>query len=142
VSKRLSDKYRLLVKAARTARKKAHAPYSHFKVGAALLTNDGQVYSGCNIENSSYGLTICAERTALFKGISEGARKFRAIAIVADEASITPPCGACRQVLWELAGNIDVLLPAGTRTTVKKLQSLLPIAFDSKRLSRRKKRKL
>ena len=142
MSNRLSEKYRLLIKAARTARTKAHAPYSHFKVGAALLTKGGQVYSGCNIENSSYGLTMCAERTALFKAISEGATTFRAIAIAADESSITPPCGACRQVLWELAGNIDVLLPAGPRTTTKKLKSLLPIAFDSKRLSRRKKRRL
>ena len=129
------------MQAARSARRKAHAPYSHFKVGAALLSADGRVFTGCNVESSSYSLTICAERTALFKAISDGAREFKAIAVVADESSITPPCGACRQVLWDLAGNIDVVLPSGSRITVRKLKSLLPIAFDSKRLSHRKKRK-
>ena len=93
--------------AARQARGYAVADYSHFKVGAALETADGTIVTGCNIENATYGLTICAERVAMFKALSEGHREFRRIAIVADTAQPTPPCGACRQILWEFAGDIE-----------------------------------
>ncbi len=129
-----------LVAAATKAYRHAHAPYSKFRVGAALLTRSGAIYTGCNVESSSYSLTICAERTALFKAISEGERDFEAIAIVSDRDPHTPPCGACRQVLLDLAGDIDVIL--GTRRgkpTVMKLRSLLPKAFGDKNLLKRKR---
>ena len=103
--------------AARQARGHAVADYSHFKVGAALETIDGTIVTGCNIENATYGLTICAERVAMFKALSEGHREFRRIAIVADTAQPTPPCGACRQILWEFAGDIGVILASLTRQT-------------------------
>src|SRR5713101_8971606 len=99
-----------LIAAARAARLNACAPYSQFLVGAALLSNDGRIFTGCNIENVSYGLTVCAERVALWKALSEGAREFRQIVIVTDAAVVTPPCGACRQLLWEYCGNMPVHL--------------------------------
>jgi len=99
-----------LVKAALKARGNSHSPYSNFRVGAALLTAGGKIYSGCNIENSSFSLTLCAERTVLFKAYSEGERKFRAIALASDSAKLIPPCGACRQVIMELAPGIDVII--------------------------------
>src|SRR6476660_2051196 len=86
------------------------AQFSHFKVGAALETADGIVVTGCNVENATYGLTICAERVAMFKALSEGHRRFRRIAVVADTQAPTPPCGACRQILWEFGGDLEVLL--------------------------------
>lgn len=130
-----------LINAARMALKHAHAPYSKFRVGAALLGRSGNIYTGCNIESSSYSLTICAERTALFKAISEGEREFVAVAIVAGAPDRTPPCGACRQVLMDLAGNIDVIL-AGRRgsPSILKLKNLLPRAFGNKNLVRAKRR--
>ncbi|MEX1138830.1 MAG: cytidine deaminase [Bacteroidota bacterium] len=133
--------YQALIRSAKTAQRNAHAPYSRFKVGAALLTTDGKIYRGCNVETSSYSLTICAERNAVFKAISEGEKEFRAVAVVSSADELTPPCGACRQVLWDLAGNIDVVLSSSKRTKVVKLKSLLPIAFDSKILARSKRRK-
>jgi cytidine deaminase len=131
---------RTLINKARQGQRRAHAPYSGFRVGAAILTSSNRVYNGCNIENSSYGLTICAERTAIFKAVSEGETKFRAIAIVADDMNFTPPCGACRQVLWDLAGNIDVIM-VNSRSKVRtlKLKELLPYAFDDKHLPRPKR---
>ena len=99
-----------LVGAARRARENADAAFSHFKVGAALETADGTVITGCNIENATYGLTICAERVAMFKALSEGHRAFTRIAIVADTEAPTPPCGACRQILWEFGGNLQITL--------------------------------
>ena len=124
-----------LIVVANASRRRAYAPYSRFRVGAAIEATSGRVYTGCNIENSSYGLTICAERTAIFKAISEGERNFRAIAIVADGSDFTPPCGACRQVLFDLAGNIDIIMTnAKGRIRVTKLKNLLPMAFDSKHL--------
>ena len=138
----MSPPQQKLVKAARLARRQARAPYSKFRVGAALLGKSGRVYSGCNIESSSYSLTICAERTALFKAISEGEKKFKAIAIIADDKDFTPPCGACRQVLFDLAGNIDIIMVnSRRRTTIVKLDELLPFAFDDKHLPRSKGRK-
>ena len=101
---------RNLVSQALAARQHAVAPYSGFKVGAALETTDGRVFTGCNVENASYGLTVCAERVALWKALSEGAREFRGIAIVTESPTLTSPCGACRQLLWEYCGNIAVQL--------------------------------
>lgn len=140
---RMPRNFQTLIAAARKVKRRAHAPFSRFRVGAALLSSDGRVYTGCNVESSSYGLTICAERTAIFKAISEGKRNFEAIAITSDGRGVTPPCGACRQVLWDLAGNITVILASNTgKPTVLKLESLLPIPFESKRLQTRKKRKI
>jgi cytidine deaminase len=122
-----------LLAAARQARQRAHAPYSKFPVGAALLTSDGQVITGVNIESASYGLTICAERVAAFKALSEGHRTFSLLAVVADTATLTPPCGACRQVLWELAGDIPVVLGNLNSATARfPLQELLPLPFDGR----------
>src|ERR1700754_600835 len=99
-----------LEEAALGARGNAHAPYSNFKVGAALEDDSGRIHTGCNVENATYGLTVCAERVAVWKAISEGARKFRRIAIAADTDKLTPPCGACRQILWEFCGEIEITL--------------------------------
>src|SRR6059036_2150348 len=99
-----------LYEAARRVRDNAHAPFSNFKVGAALETTDGHIVTGCNVENATYGLTVCAERVAVFKAISEGHRSFRRIAIVADTEEPTPPCGACRQILWEFGGDLEIVL--------------------------------
>lgn len=133
--------HRPLIRSAKAAQQNAHAPYSQFKVGAAILTSKGRVYGGCNVESSSYSLTICAERNAIFKAISEGEREFTAIAITSSGGEMIPPCGACRQVLWDLAGNIDVVLTSPRRTKVVKLKKLLPIAFDSNLLARSTKRR-
>src|SRR6267142_1771647 len=97
-----------LIAQAAAARENAVAPYSRFKVGAALETKDGRIFTGCNIESASYGLTVCAERLALWKALSEGAREFRQIAVVTDAAVLTSPCGTCRQLLWEYCGDIVV----------------------------------
>ena len=120
-----------LVAAARAARDHAVADFSGFKVGAALETGDGQVITGCNIENASYGLTICAERVAIFKALSEGHRRFTRIVVVADTNFPTPPCGACRQIIWEFCGDIPVVL-ANLRevTATLPMKDLLPLPFD------------
>jgi cytidine deaminase len=124
-----------LVGAARRAREFADAAFSHFKVGAALETADGSIVTGCNIENATYGLTICAERVAMFKALSEGHRAFTRIAIVADTEAPTPPCGACRQILWEFGGNLEVVLANLTKDTGKhRLHDLLPLPFDARLL--------
>jgi cytidine deaminase len=124
-----------LVTAARRARRHAHAGYSHFKVGAALETADGTIITGCNIENATYGLTVCAERVAMWKALSEGHRAFRRIAVVADTANPTPPCGPCRQILWEFGGDLEVIL-ANLRAEKGryKLSALLPMPFDARLL--------
>lgn len=121
-----------LADAALAARLNAFAPYSSFKVGAALATEDGKVYTGCNVENATYGLTVCAERVALFKAISEGERRFARIAVASQSARPATPCGACRQLLWEFAGDIEVILvnPEGRRET-HQLKTLFPEAFDA-----------
>ena len=121
-----------LVAAARAAREHAVADFSGFKVGAALETADGRVITGCNVENASYGLTICAERVAIFKALSEGHRSFRQIVVVADTEAQTPPCGACRQIIWEFCGDIPVVL-ANLRGDIETLQmrDLLPRPFDA-----------
>jgi cytidine deaminase len=122
-----------LIAAARAACDRAIAPYSQFQVGAALETADGRLVSGCNIENASYGLTMCAERVAMFKALSEGHRAFVRIAIVADTELPTPPCGACRQILWEFAGDIEIVLANRHRVAAThQMSELLPHAFDGK----------
>jgi cytidine deaminase len=124
-----------LVEAATDARTRAQARYSGFKVGAALETDDGVVISGCNVENATYGLTLCAERVALVKALSDGRTRFARIAVVADTNDPTPPCGSCRQLLWEYCGDIDVILANLERTTATmKLASLLPMPFDGRLL--------
>jgi cytidine deaminase len=124
-----------LVAAARRAREHADAAFSHFKVGAALETGDGTVITGCNIENATYGLTICAERVAMFKALSEGHRIFTRIAIVADTEAPTPPCGACRQILWEFGGNLEIeLANLKERKGRHQLKDLLPLPFDARLL--------
>ena len=118
--------------AALTARENAHAPYSKFRVGAALEDTSGRVHTGCNVENATYGLTLCAERVAVFKAISEGAREFRRIAIAADTDALTPPCGACRQILWEFCGDIEiVMVNLHGKSEVLRLKELFPRAFDA-----------
>ena len=121
-----------LLQSALDARRNAHAPYSHFHVGAALECDDGRVFTGCNIENATYGLTVCAERVALLKALSEGARKFRRIAVAADTDRLTPPCGACRQLLWEFCGDAEVILvnPQG-RAESFRMKELFPRPFDA-----------
>jgi cytidine deaminase len=122
-----------LLDAARAVRENAVATFSGFKVGAALLTEDGKIVTGCNVENATYGLTICAERVAMFKALSEGHRKFVAVAVVADTASPTPPCGACRQVLWEFGGDLEVVLGNLTEEKARvRLAKLLPQPFDAR----------
>jgi len=124
-----------LLDAARQARGHAHAPFSHFQVGAALETHEGKWFMGCNIENATYGLTLCAERVAIFKAISEGERRFTRIAIVADTVNPTPPCGACRQILWEFAGDIEIILGNLEEETGRyRLKDLFPHPFDDRSL--------
>ena len=124
-----------LVAAATEARLKAHARYSGFKVGAALGTPDGRIITGCNIENATYGLTLCAERVAMFKAISEGHLRFTRIAIVANTDQPTPPCGACRQILWEFGGDLEIVLANLHREAGRhRLAELLPLPFDARLL--------
>ena len=131
----MSDADRLVL-AARQARERAVAPYSNFKVGAALETADGTIVTGCNIENASYGLTICAERVAMFKALSEGHRHFTRMAVVADTVAPTSPCGACRQVLWEFGQDLEIVLANLTEVTGRhQMAELLPLAFDGRLLS-------
>ena len=127
----MSDQEKL-VAAAKAARDNAHAPYSNFRVGAALRAKSGRVYGGCNVENSTYGLTLCAERVAIFKAISEGERGFDAIAVVTHTDVLTPPCGACRQIIWEFCGDIEIILSnTAGKVEVLRASSLFPRPFDS-----------
>ena len=127
-----------LISAARRARRNAVAPFSRFKVGAALETADGAIVTGCNVENATYGLTMCAERVAMFKALSEGHRAFVRVAVVADTAEPTPPCGACRQILWEFGDDLEVII-ANTRRELARfmLSDLLPRPFDARLLKPR-----
>jgi cytidine deaminase len=122
----------VLIQAAEQARANAHAPFSNFRVGAALRAKSGRLYTGCNIENASYSLTCCAERVAIFKAVSEGEREFDSLAIVSDTEALTPPCGACRQIIWEFCGDVPVIL-ANLKGRVEHEQAgkLLPRPFDS-----------
>jgi cytidine deaminase len=121
-----------LIAAARKAREHAHAPFSKFRVGAALRARSGRIYTGCNVENASYGLTLCAERVAIFKAVSEGDAGFDAIAVVADTDTLTPPCGACRQIIWEFGGDAEIILANLTgKIETHRASALLPKPFDS-----------
>ena len=122
-----------LVAAAIAVRENAYAPFSEFKVGSALETDDGQIIVGSNVESASYGLTVCAERVAIWNAISQGKRKVKRIAVVADTELLTPPCGVCRQIIWEFGGDIPVILAnlQGKTETVQ-MKDLLPRAFDTK----------
>jgi cytidine deaminase len=121
-----------LMEAALTARDNAYAPFSKFKVGAAIEDETGRIFIGCNIENATYGLTICAERVAVFKAISEGARKFKRIAVAADTEVLTPPCGACRQILWEFCGDVELtLVNLHGKSETFHLKELFPRPFDA-----------
>jgi cytidine deaminase len=121
-----------LIDAARRVRENAHAPFSKFKVGAAVEDGSGRIHSGCNVENATYGLSVCAERIAIFKAISEGAERFMRVAVVADTDRLTPPCGACRQILWEFCGDIEIVLAnlRGESETFR-LGDLFPRPFDA-----------
>jgi cytidine deaminase len=122
--------YRDLLASAQRARESAYAPYSCFRVGAALRTAQGDVYTGCNVENASYGLTICAERAALFKAVSEGQREFSALAVAVDGEVLATPCGACRQVLTEFADDLVILLGNASGTVeTHSLKELFPARF-------------
>lgn len=121
-----------LISAAKQARENAHAPFSNFRVGAALRAKSGKIFTGCNVENATYGLTVCAERVAVFKAISEGERGFDAVAVVTDTEKLTPPCGACRQILWEFCGDAEIIL-ANLKGGVEsyRLSALFPHPFDA-----------
>ncbi|MBM3785079.1 MAG: cytidine deaminase [Acidobacteria bacterium] len=127
-----------LIQAAVRVRENAFAPYSNFRVGAALETAGGEIITGCNVENASYGLTMCAERTAIFKAVSEGHRphSFQRVVVCTDAVELTPPCGACRQILWEFCGDVPVILVnlKGKRREFQ-LRELFPEAFDAANLS-------
>jgi cytidine deaminase len=120
-----------LIEAARAARERAHAPFSKFRVGAAIEDDDGRTYSGCNVESASYGLTMCAERVAVFRAISEGASKLVRIAVIADTEEFTLPCGACRQILWEFLGDAELIL-ANLSGAMERLRisQIFPRPFD------------
>lgn len=122
-----------LIAEAKIARERAYAPYSNFKVGAAVCGESGDIFIGCNVESASYGLTVCAERVAIWKGISRGEKRFSKIAVVVDTDDLTPPCGVCRQIIWEFCGDVPVVLAnlEGKTETVQ-MSELLPRAFDSK----------
>lgn len=126
------SEYDALILAAKQARENAHAPFSDFRVGAAVRAKSGRIYTGCNVESASYGLTCCAERTAIFKAVSEGERGFEAIAVVTDTDVLTPPCGACRQIIWEFCGDVPVVLAnLKGKIELESAERLLPRPFDS-----------
>jgi len=138
----LSDEnFEALIAAATKAREGSVSPFSQFMVGAALETESGKVYTGCNIESASFGLTVCAERVAIWKALSEGERNFKALAIVADTESLTPPCGTCRQIIWEFCKNSTIIL-ANQRgqTETMQVRELLPRAFDARFLKEGRER--
>ncbi len=122
-----------LIESAIEAYQRAYAPFSNFKVGAALETEDGEIFLGCNIESASYGLTVCAERVAIWKAVSEGKTRFKRIAVVANTDELTPPCGACRQVIWEFCQDIPVIFAnLNGKSEILQMKNLLPHAFDIK----------
>ena len=129
----MNEELKELIESARQVREKAYAPFSNFRVGAAVLTKDGKIYTGCNIESASYGLTVCAERVAIWKAVSEGESEFTNVAVVADTEELTPPCGVCRQIIWEFCGDVPVTFAnlKGNVETVQ-MKELLPRAFDTK----------
>jgi cytidine deaminase len=126
------SEYDALIGAAKQARENAHAPFSNFRVGAAVRAKSGRIFTGCNVENATLGLTCCAERVAIFKAVSEGEHGFDAIAVAADTDTLTPPCGACRQIIWEFCGDVPVVL-TNLKGKIEQTSSgkLLPHPFDS-----------
>lgn len=128
---------RKLIDAAREARRNAHAPYSNFTVGAALTTAEGDIYTGANVESSSFGLTICAERVALVKALSEGRNDLKAMAVVGPYDDFCPPCGACRQLLFDYAPELEIILTDGNQIKRVSLKELLPFAFEKNRLKKK-----
>jgi cytidine deaminase len=129
------SEYESLIVAARQARENAHAPYSNFRVGAALRATSGRIFGGCNVENATYGLTVCAERVAIFKAISEGESGFDAISVVTDTDTMTPPCGACRQLIWEFCVDVPVIMSnLRGKTEILRMRDLFPKPFDSSSL--------
>jgi cytidine deaminase len=136
------QEHRDIIEAASAAREKSIATFSHFLVGAAVETEDGKVYTGCNIESASYGLTVCAERVAIWKALSEGERRFKRLAIVADTETLTPPCGTCRQIIWEFCRNATIVL-ANLQGEIEtdQMNDLLPRAFDARFLKEASRKK-
>ncbi len=131
----VKEEFKKLIKEAEKARNRAYTPYSKFKVGAAVLCDDGKIFTGCNIENASFGMSICAERVAIFKAVSEGSTKFEAIAVIGDTDKPCSPCGACRQVISEFGEDIPLIM-ANLKgdVKIKKIGDLLPEAFGKKDL--------
>jgi cytidine deaminase len=128
--------FKQLIEAAKQARSYSVAPFSNFLVGAAVRTEDGKIYTGCNVESASYGLTVCAERVAIWKALSEGERNFTELAVVADTETLTPPCGTCRQIIWEFARNADIVFAnLQGESEVFHVADLLPRAFDARFLT-------
>jgi cytidine deaminase len=124
-----------LLAQARSVAERAYAPYSRFRVGAVVRDAGGAVFGGCNVENATYGLTVCAERVAIFKAVSEGERGFDAICVVTDTEALTPPCGACRQLIWEFCGDVPVIMAnLKGKTEVIQMKDLFPRPFDSSSL--------
>ena len=133
----MSEDIESLIEAAKRVRLQSVAPFSNFLVGAAVRTADGKVYTGCNVESASYGLTVCAERVAIWKALSEGERQFTELAVVADTATLTPPCGTCRQIIWEFARGAKIVFAnLGGKTEEFHIADLLPRAFDARFLKK------
>ena len=134
----MSGDFEPLIEAAKNARLQSVAPFSNFQVGAAVRTANGKVYAGCNVESASYGLTVCAERVAIWKALSEGERQFTELAVVADTETLTPPCGTCRQIIWEFArGAAIVFANLDGQTEEFHIADLLPRAFDARFLKKK-----
>lgn len=135
----MSEELKPLIEAAQEARTHSVAPFSNFLVGAAVRTGSGKVYTGCNVESASYGLTVCAERVAIWKALSEGERQFTELAVVADTETLTPPCGTCRQIIWEFARGAKIVFAnLEGQSEVFHMADLLPRAFDARFLKGRK----
>ena len=134
----MSEELESLIQVAKEARLQSVAPFSDFKVGAAVRTDNGKVYTGCNVESASYGLTVCAERVAIWKALSEGERHFTELAVVADTDTLTPPCGTCRQIIWEFARDAKIVFAnLNGRNQVFNIRELLPDAFDARFLKKK-----
>ena len=134
----MSEDSQPLIDAAMQARMQSVAPFSNFSVGAAVRTKDGKVYTGCNVESASYGLTVCAERVAIWKALSEGERHFTELAVVADTDTLTPPCGTCRQIIWEFARGAKIVFAnLNGQSEVFDIRDLLPRAFDARFLTKK-----
>ena len=133
----MSEDIESLIEAAKRARSQAVAPFSNFQVGAVVRTADGKVYTGCNVESASYGLTVCAERVAIWKALSEGERQFTDLAVVADTETLTPPCGTCRQIIWEFARGAKIVFAnLDGKSEEFHIADLLPRAFDARFLKK------